>query len=93
MADVKKRTVIKKTKQFEFIRQERPGKKTWYEIKFAQWTTKASTWEELKDVVDDLNAIFATNNAKKQPAEFTWFFWNREEADAAFTMAALKYTQ
>jgi hypothetical protein len=93
MADVKKRTVIKKTRQFEFVRQERPGKKTWYEIKFSQWTTKASTWEELKDVIDDLNAIFATNKAKKQTSEFTWFFWKYEEADAAFTMAALKYTQ
>ena len=91
MADGKKRTVLKKTRQFTFVRQERPGKKTWYEIKHNQWTTKASNWEELKEVIDDLTMMFETKGAKKQPKDFTWFFWKYEEADAAFTMASLKY--
>jgi hypothetical protein len=93
MTNVKKRTVIKKTKQFEFVRQERPGKKTWFEIHFSEWSTGANTWEEIKGVTDDLAMIFETKGAKKQPRDFTWFFWKYDEADAAFTMAALKYTQ
>jgi hypothetical protein len=93
MSSGKKRTVIKTTKAFTFVRQERPGKKTWFEIHLTEWSLgQSNTWEELKEVTNDLDAMFATKGTKKKPADFTWFFWKYEEADQLFTMANLKWS-
>lgn len=93
MSSGKKRIVIKKTKSFTLVRQERPGKKTWFEIHFNKWSlSHSNTWEGLKEVTDSLDAMFATKGTKKKPMDFTWFFWKYEEADQLFTMANLKWS-
>ena len=93
MSSGKKRTVLKQTKAFRLVRQERPGKKTWFEIHLDKWNCgRSGTWEELAEFTKELDVMFESKSTKKQPADFTWFFWKYEEADQLFTMANLKWS-
>lgn len=91
MSSGKKRTVIKSTEVFIFVRQERPGKKTWFEIHLNNWQVGANSWEELEKLTKELDELFLVKGAKKKPMDRTWNFWKYEEADQLFTLANLKW--
>jgi uncharacterized protein with von Willebrand factor type A (vWA) domain len=89
----KKRTVIKETSRLLFVRQERPGKKTWFEIHFKQWYSRSATWEEADEQVKELDELFGSKGGSKaRPSDLIWNFWKYEVADELFTLATLKYT-
>jgi hypothetical protein len=92
MAISKKRIVVSESRCFTLVRQERPDKKTWFEIKVDEWKIGSNTWEDSEAIIAEISTMFETNGAQKQPRNFVWFFWKYDDAFAAFTMATLKYT-
>ena len=86
----KKRTVIQQTKSFTFVRQDRPGKKTWFEIQTDAWPDYSMTLGESMARLAEFNDFFggAAHCDSNRPI---WQCWEFEEANNLFLMAVLKF--
>lgn len=94
MPKVKKRTVISSTNSFQMVKQERPGKKTWYEISYRNPDWGRLTWaeeEQLNNEILDFFTTMSANGVDKARFEISWKFWKYDQANNAFLMAALKF--
>lgn len=98
---MKKRTVLQQTRIFKLTKQERPNKKTWYEIEvdyrrmndsglaFA-FTGPTPMMETIIEFFDPSKLTkFGFNGFQ---VVNKWRYWKREEAEQLFTMALLKWS-
>ena len=96
MAKTKFRTVLKQTRLFRLVKQERAGKKTWYEIEYFGFVSTLAGREESMQQANDIAALMDPTGLKTfrktGVVPKIWRFWKLEEADQLFTMAALRWT-
>lgn len=90
MSNCKNRTVLKKTRLFNLVRQERKGKKTWYEITVNSWLLTRD-YTEYTARRAAMYEAGAQSGAKSLSGRDGWSLWNYNEANELFLMFILKW--
>ena len=72
-----------KNNMFQLIRQERVGRKTWYELSLID-----SVWWDIGDIVlTEVKRYFGQHG----PSKKTMKIWNRNEAEKQFLFVTLRW--